>query len=138
MPDEALVKQVKAIVAQGKGGDWAAMYEGYRALFADAAFTAHRPEDQRPVLKLMILQKAAPHPPTEAMVAAHRAALGPLTELVSNLGEPADHELLGVCHVVLGNEESASAIFKAGLALERERDPASDLCGALLRRVSLL
>jgi hypothetical protein len=86
----------------------------------------------------MIMQKGAPSPPTEAMVAAHRAALGPLTELVSTLAQPADHELLGMCHVVLGNEESATAIFKAGLALERERDPSSDLCGALLKRVSML
>jgi hypothetical protein len=138
MADEALVKQVKAIVALAKGGDLAGMYDGYRKLFEDASFTAYRVEDQRPVLKLMIMQKGAPSPPTEAMVAAHRAALGPLTELVSTLAQPADHELLGMCHVVLGNEESATAIFKAGLALERERDPSSDLCGALLKRVSML
>jgi hypothetical protein len=138
MPDEALVRRIKEIVAHGKGGDWAGMYDGYRALFEDAAFVTYRPEDQRPVLKLMLMQKNAPAPPTDAMLAAHRAALAPLTELVSNHGEPADHELLGVCHVTLGNEESASAIFKAGLALERERNPASDLCGALLRRVSML
>jgi hypothetical protein len=138
MADEALVKQVKAIVALAKGGDLAGMYDGYRALFEDASFTAYRVEDQRPVLKLMIMQKGAPSPPTEAMVAAHRAALGPLTELVSTLAQPADHELLGMCHVVLGNEESATAIFKAGLALERERDPSSDLCGSLLKRVSML
>ena len=58
--------------------------------------------------------------------------------MVSAHGDPADHELLGICHVCLGNEESASAIFRAGLAIERQRNPQSDLCGALMKRVSLL
>lgn len=138
MANEVLLTQVKAIVAHAKRNDWDGMYDGYRALFADPTFAAYRPEDQRPALRLMILQKGAPSTPTPAMVEAHRAALGPLTELVSMLGEPADHELLGMCHVALGNEESASAIFKAGLALERERNPSSDLCGALMKRVSML
>jgi hypothetical protein len=57
---------------------------------------------------------------------------------VANHNEPADYELLGVCHVVLGNEESASNIFKAALAIERERDAASPLCGSLMKRVSML
>ena len=46
--------------------------------------------------------------------------------------------MLGVCHVVLGNEESASNIFRAGLAIERERSPGSDLCGELMKRISLI
>ncbi len=138
MADEALVKLLKAIIAKAKGGDWEGMYEGYGTLFGDAAFAAYRPEDQRRALQLMLMQKGAPATSTDTKVAAHRAALAPLTELVSTFGEPADHELLGMCHVVLGNEESASAIFKAGLALERARNASSDLCGALMRRVSML
>ena len=71
-------------------------------------------------------------------IEAHRAAIAPLTELVSAHGEPGDHEMLGICHLAVGNEESASAIFKAGLAIERERSPQSDLCGTLMKRVSML
>jgi len=136
--NEALVNAVKHIVALLKNGDADEAYSGYRDLFGGPEFSTYRPEDQRQALKLMILTKSAPSAPTPAMVEAHRAALAPLTELVSAIGEPADHELLGICHVVLGNEESASNIFKAGLAIERERDPGSDLCGALMRRVSML
>ena len=138
MANEVLVRAVKEIMAKSKSGDSEGSYEGYRALFVDAAFATYRPEDQRQAMRLMVLAKGVPSVPTQAMADAHRAALGPLTELVSTLGEPSDHELLGVCHVVLGNEDSASAIFKAGLALERERNPSSDLCGSLMKRVSML
>jgi hypothetical protein len=136
--NEALINAVKEIVALAKNGDADAAYAGYRSLFGSPEFSTYRPEDQRQALKLMVLAKGVPETPTPAMLEAHRAALGPLTELVSAHGEPADHELLGVCHVVLGNEESASNIFKAGLVIERERDPGSVLCGALMKRVSML
>ena len=136
--NEALVSAVKEIVALAKAGDMDGSYNGYRDLFGSADFPGYRVEDQRQALRLMILAKGAPPVPSDAMKEAHRAALGALTELVSTLGEPADHELLGICHVVLGNEASASDIFKAGLALERERNPSSDLCGALMRRVSMV
>jgi len=135
---EFLVKSVKSIVALSKSGDSDGAYRGYRDLFSDAEFASCRPEDQRQALKLMILAKGVPSPPNETVLEAHRAAVGPLTELVSQHAEPSDHELLGVCHVVLGNEESASSIFKAGLAIERERDPSSVLCGSLMKRVSML
>jgi hypothetical protein len=75
---------------------------------------------------------------TPIVVEAHRAALVPLTELVSAHNDAGDHEMLGVCHVVLGNEDSARAIFKRGLAIERETNPTSDLCGSLLTRISML
>ena len=86
----------------------------------------------------MVLAKNAPQKPTEAMVLAHRAAIVPLTELVSSQKEPADYEMLGICHLVIGNEASASSIFRAGLAIERERSPGSDLCGDLMKRISLI
>jgi hypothetical protein len=136
--NEALVNAIKDIVALSKNGDADGAYSGYRDLFGAPEFATYRPEDQRQALKIMILAKGAPEKPTPAMVEAHRAALAPLVELVSAHGEPADHELLGICHVVLGNEESASNIFKAGLAIERERDASSVLCGALMKRVSML
>jgi hypothetical protein len=46
--------------------------------------------------------------------------------------------MLGICHLMLGHEQAASAIFKAGLAIERARDPGSDLCGELMKRISLI
>jgi hypothetical protein len=136
--NEALVQSIKEIVARAKDGNVDGSYDGYRELFSSAEFATYRVEDQRQALKLMILKKGAPQTPTPAMVEAHRSALGRLTELVSTHEEPADYELLGICHVVLGNEESASSIFKAALAIERERDPSSTLCGALMKRVSML
>src|SRR5262249_12022643 len=118
MSNETLVQALKAIVANAKAGQLDAAYAGYRDLFAQSDFLQYRPDDQRQALKLLILAKGAPDPPTTAMVEAHRAAIVPLTELVSAHGEPADHELLGLCHLCVGNPESASDIFKAGLAIE--------------------
>jgi hypothetical protein len=87
----------------------------------------------------MILAKNAPRKPTPEMTEAHRAAVAALTELVSAPEpEPADLEMLGICHVVLGNEDSASRIFREGLNLERTRNPSSDLCGELMKRISML
>jgi hypothetical protein len=138
MANEELVAAVKRIVGVAKTGDLDAAYVGYRDLFSSPAFASYRPEDQRQALRLMVLAKVTPSKRTPAMVEAHQSALPPLTELVSNLHEPGDHELLGICHVVVGNEESASQIFRAGLALERERNPQSDLCGAFMKRISFL
>jgi hypothetical protein len=138
MANDVLVQQVKAIISAGKNGASDASYLGYRDLFTDAAFLTYRPEDQRQALRLMVLAKNAPRTTTPAMREAHEAALMPLTELVSTYGEPTDHELLGVCHLFLGHEQAASSILRAGLALERERNPQSDLCGELMKRVSLI
>ncbi|WP_437673096.1 hypothetical protein [Sorangium sp. So ce131] len=138
MPNEALVQAVKSIVTLARGGNLEAAYQGYRDLFQKPEFLKHRPEDQRQVLRLMILAKGVPSKPTEAMIEAHRAAVPALTELVSIYSDPGDHELLGICHEMLGNLESADKIYRAGLALERERNPQSDLCGTLMKRISLL
>jgi hypothetical protein len=86
----------------------------------------------------MIHAKGVPDPPTTAMVEAHRSAIEPLTELVSSHGEPSDFEMLGMCHVAVGNEQGAGAVFRAGLAIERERNVQSDLCGAFMKRISML
>jgi len=138
MANEALTSAVKGIIALARGGDVDGSYDAYRYLFERADFRASRPEDQRQVLRLMLRATDAVKKPTPSILAAHRAALAPLTELVSTLSEPGDHELLGVCHLLLGNDESASAIFRAGLATERERNPQSDLCGSLMKRISLI
>ncbi len=138
MSKQALVQKVKQIVALGRAGKLEESYLGYRDLFSSPEFVQNRPEDQRQALRLMVLAKNVPNPRTPAMLDAMRSALVPLTELVSTLGEPADHEMLGLCHLALGHEQAASAIFKAGLATERLRSPGSDLCGELMKRISMI
>ena len=138
MANEELVAAVKRVVSLARSGNLDEAYLGYRDIFGNAIFMTYRPEDQRQALRLMVLAKNAPRPPTPSMLDAHRAAVPALTELVSSYQEPADHELLGVCHLLLGHEESASQIFRAGLAIERERSPGSDLCGELMKRISMI
>lgn len=138
LANEELVRSIKGIVGLAKNGDADGAYRGYRDLFASPAFAAYRVEDQRQALQLMVLMKGAPKPPTSAMLEAHGAARGILSGLVSAHAEPSDHELLGICHVVLGDEPSASDVFRAGLAIERVRDPSSKLCGTLMKRVSMV
>jgi hypothetical protein len=138
MPNEALVSAIKVIVGHARAGKLDEAYAGYTRLFASPEFGTYEANDQRQALRLMVHAKAVPDPPTPAMVEAHRAALGPLTELVSRYNEPADYEMLGMCHVAVGNEEGAGTVFRAALAIERERNVQSDLCGALMKRISML
>ena len=138
MNKEELVQSVKRIVALAKDGKLDEAYTAYTALFSDKGFGQQRSEDQRQALRLMVHAKNVPTIPTPKMVEAHGAALGPLTELVSLHSEPGDYEMLGMCRVVLGQEEAAMGVFKAALQIERARNPSSDLCGALMRRVSTL
>lgn len=136
MANEELVAAVKRIVSLSRTGNLEDAYRGYCELFGSPTFVTYRPEDQRQALRLMILAKGAPQ--SEARTEAHRAALAPLTDLVSTHHEPSDYELLGVCHVLLGNSDSADKIFREGLARERERNPSSDLCGSFMKRISFL
>jgi hypothetical protein len=138
MADQALVDALKAIAANARAGDAEKAYAGYRELFSGGAFRGYAVGDQRQALRLMIHAKGVPDPPTPAMIEAHRAAIEPLTELVSSEGEPSDFEMLGMCHVAVGNEQGAGEVFRAGLAIERERNVQSDLCGAFMRRISML
>jgi hypothetical protein len=46
--------------------------------------------------------------------------------------------MLGMCHLVMGSPDTASAIMRTGLALERARNAQSDLCGSLMKRISLI
>jgi len=137
MSKEALVGAVKKIMAQSRGGDVEGSYDGYAALFASADFMANRPEDQRQALKLLILAKRH-GAPSAKLVEAHRAAIPALTELVSTLEDPEDYEMLGICHLLIGNDQAASNMFRQGLTLERARNPASDLCGRLMTRVAAI
>lgn len=137
MSRELLVRSVKEIVTLARSGDADGALDGYKALFGSPEFIDNRPEDQRQALKLLILAKPS-GPKSEKLIEAHRAAIAPLTELVSKHNEPGDLEMLGVCHLLIGNEEAAAAMFREGLTLERERNAGSDLCGRLMTRVSAL
>lgn len=135
MSKEALVAAVKEIVTLARSGNAEASFDGYVALFARPDFSENRPEDQRQALKLLVLAKRTGQPSAK-LVEAHRAAIAPLTDLVSRHSEPEDFEMLGICHLMVGNEEAAANMFRHGLTLERERNPASDLCGRLMTRVA--
>jgi hypothetical protein len=136
--NEALVAAVKSIVASAREGDLDAAYAGYRELFASSAFGSCAPQDRRQALRLMVHAKGVPDRLTPAMVEAHRAAIAPLSALASEQGDPADYEMLGICQVAAGDEAGAGQSFRAGLAIERERNLQSDLCGALMKRISML
>lgn len=138
MANEALVSVIKSIMRLGKEGKVEEAYLGYRNLFEDPEFLTHRPEDQRQSLRLMILAKGLPHNPGEAIVEAHRAAIPPLKHLVALFEEPADYELLGMCYAVTGDVRMADSTFRTGLNIERQRNAGSDLCGTLMKRISLL
>ncbi len=135
---DELIKTVKVIAGLLRSGNLDEAYAGYRDLFSNPDFAEHRPEDQRSALKFMVLAKGVPQRPTPMMVEAHQAAADQLTELVKKFAEPGDHELLGVCHVLLGDEPLASTIMREGLRLERARNAQSDLCGSLMKRISLI
>jgi hypothetical protein len=136
MTKEELVAGVKQAVALAKEMKVDAMYDAYIAVFSNPGFGKNRPEDQRQALKLMVQFKGAPRPASPKMIAAHQAAQAPLTELVSLYSEPGDFEMLGIGHVHLGRSDAASTMFREGLKIERERNPSSDLCGVLMRRIS--
>ena len=136
MANEALVTSVKAIVANVRAGKPDEAYAGYRALFSSPAFRTYEVADRRQALKLMILAKGIPTFPSPAIAAAHQAAMGPLRALIAAEGEPADHELLGLCQARTGDNDGALVTFKAGLDLERARDAQSDLCGRLMKWVA--
>ncbi len=137
MSKEILVAAVKDIVTLARSGDTERSFDGYKDLFSRPEFADNRPEDQRQALKLLILAKRT-GPKSDKLIDAHRSAIAPLTELVSKYNEPEDYEMLGVCHLLIGNEAAAANIFREALTLERARNAGSDLCGRLMTRVSSL
>ena len=132
-----LVATLKHIRGIGKDGHLDEAFRQYATLFSSPAFPTCRAEDQRQALRLMIFGKAPPSP-TEEMRAAHRAAVPVLQALVLADRDPADYEMLGMAYVALEELEKGTEIFKKALEIERARNPASDLCGNLMRRVSQL
>ena len=136
MASEELVQTVKLIVSQARAGKAEEAYAGYRALFSDPVFVTYPAEDQRRVLNLMVHAKKQGNMPPAHVIEAHRAAIGPLSELAAAYGEPADFEMLGLCQVMTDDEPAAARSFRAGLNIERARNPQSDLCGSLMKWVA--
>ncbi|MDF2691752.1 MAG: hypothetical protein K0S65_135 [Labilithrix sp.] len=137
--NEALVGALKKIMTLSKNGRGVEAYQEYASLFESDTFAEYKPEEQRQALKLMVLAKSHPSD-TETVLSAHKAALPRLKALVEGTGdpEPADQEMLGVAYVYLGDEKAASAAFQAALAVERAKNPQSELIATLMRRVSQL
>lgn len=135
MPNEALVTTLKHIMSVAKTGETDAANALYGELFASPEFASYPPGDQRQALKLLVHAKRTGARP-QSLLDTHRAAIGPLTALAEAHGEPADHEMLGMCHLVIGDTESAAQAARAGLEIERARSPESDLCGRLMKLLS--
>ena len=138
MSKEVLVATVKTAVSLSRAGKHEEAFAAYAQLYAKPEFMQNRPEDQRQALKLLILAKRPGMKTSQILLDAHKAALEPLTEMVSRYNEPEDYEMLGACHALLGNEKSAAAILREGIRIERGRNSGSDLCGSMMTRLSAL
>ena len=136
MATEALVAEVKRIVALAKAGNADDAYKGYAALFRSPQFKTYPMEEQRSAIKLVANIKVPPSRPSPAQLDAFKAAIEPLTEILGALGDPQDFQWLGICCMVTGDEKRAGELFRTGLKLERERNPQSDLCGSLMKWVA--
>ncbi len=132
-----LVTTLKEIRAMAKDGRVAESYRQLGMLIGTAAFAACRADDRRRALRLLVFAKPQ-STAQEDRAKAHNAAVPALQLLVVEHHDPADYEMLGMAYVVLGEPEKATEIFKRALKLERSKNPGSDLCGNLMRRVSAL
>lgn len=135
--NETLVTSVKKILTLSKNGRADEAYREYAELFASAEFAGYPPEEQRIVLKLMVLGKPVAAR-NDLITEASRAALDRIKGLVETHKDPADYELLGAAHLQLQEAAAARAAFETGLGLERMRDPQSPLSEALARRLTQL
>jgi hypothetical protein len=110
-------------------------YRAFESLYASERFPTFRVEDQRQALKIMVL-RTPPSPAPEAVVDAYLQAITHLQRLVESSGDAGDFEMLGLSHLVIDDTETASKMFQQGLAIEREKNPSSELCGRLMKHVS--
>lgn len=137
MSKDALIAAVKHINVLQASNETEKTYSAYKELFTAPWFAGNKPEHQRQALKMLVLAKRYGDQPA-SLTDALRSAIPTLTELVSTRNDPEDYEMLGVCHLAIGNETAASNMFREGLTLERARNPASDLCGRLMTRVAAI
>lgn len=135
--NEAFVEAVKKIMLVLKSGKTDEGYGQYADLLSSTSFAEYRPDEQRQALKLLLLAKA-PDSRSDAVQRAYKIALSRIQTLVDTHAEPADYEMLGVAHVQLEDPAAATNAFEIALKLERARNPASDLCTSLGRRLAQL
>lgn len=137
MAEEFLVAAVKQAVKLAREGRQVESFACYEALFSDPRFPGAAAADQRQALALLLNPKGSYEPAPEEGGAAHRAAWGVLSALVTATGEAKDHELLGLCHLRMGDRAGAKQLFEAGLAIAHGRGE-TELAGSLLKRISFL
>lgn len=133
--NEELVSVLKTIAAMVRNGQTDEAHAEYARLFGDPSFEALRPDEQRQVLRLMVMPKVKPAV-SESVLDAHRVAMTKIEELARAPGEAVDFELLGVAQVTLGNLDGAREAFASALAMERAKSPGSELVGTLMKRMS--
>lgn len=133
--NEELVSVLKTIAGMMRSGQADEAHGEYARLFADPSFDALRPDEQRQVLRLMVIPKVK-SAPSESVLEAHRSAMPKLEALAATPGEAVDYELLGVAQVTLGNVDAAREAFASALAMERAKSPGSELVGTLMKRMS--
>jgi hypothetical protein len=132
--NEALVGALKKIFTLARAGRVEEAYRKYAELYASEAFAGYPVDDQREALRVMVHAKSHPQN-SDAVVDAHRAALLRIKALVDSQADPVDYEMLGVTQLKLDDNAAANAAFEIGLKLERTRDPQSELCGELAKRL---
>jgi hypothetical protein len=100
-----LAATVKRIIGAARDGSTQLAFQAYAALFDDEEFAHQRAQDQRQVLKLMVMAKNVP-PSSPAVVQAYRSALKRLQALADEGNDAGDHEMVGVCMRVLASLEA--------------------------------
>jgi hypothetical protein len=93
---EALAATVKRIVRCARDGRTTEAYKAYAKLFDDESFAKQRSQDQRQVLKLVVMAKSAPAPDSE-VTSAYQSALARLKALAAEADDPLDREMIAVC-----------------------------------------
>ncbi len=137
MAEEFLVAAVKEAVKLAREGKPVESFARYQGLFADPRFSGAAPADQRQALALLLNPKGSYDPAPPEAAPALQAAWASLSTLVAATGEPRDHELLGLCHLRLGDRAGAKQLFESALAIAHTRSD-TELAGSLLKRISYL
>ena len=97
---QALAATVKRIIGMARDGSAQLAFQAYADLFENNDFVQQRPQDQRQVLKLMVMAKSVP-PRSPPVIKAYRNALVRLEKLVAETNDAGDQEMLGVCQRAL-------------------------------------
>ena len=129
----AIVAALKAIASLAQEGNLEEAYRHYAELFRSRPFKDAGADEQRQLGRLVM--RANRPPSTAAVLDAYRALSLVLKALIEMHNEPADYELLGVVELAIGDPAAARQAFGAALERERVRNPGSELCESLKKRV---